>query len=378
MAGRLPRITDVRPLLLRAPIATPVRMAVGQLQARQAVLVLIDTDAGLSGIGESWVNYPSWGPADRLATITHGLRPLLVGEPVDDPVRLWQKCVGALHRLALQWGAIGPIYQAISGADLALWDLAGKLAGIPVWQLLGAVRQTSVPAYASGLGPEHVEQQAADAIAAGFSAVKLKVGFGRDVDERNLLAVRNAIGEATLFADANQGWTAEAAAAMRPALTAARAAWIEEPFPADDDAAWQSARETLGLPLAGGENLYGRRQFERWFDQQLLDVVQPDICKCGGISAAREILGLAAERNLQLAPHFFGSAVGLAATIHLFAALPASKRLLVEYDINPNPLREELLTEPLGAGKGMLRMPVGAGLGVTLDQGTLARVGVES
>jgi L-alanine-DL-glutamate epimerase-like enolase superfamily enzyme len=353
-------------------------MAVGQLQARQTVLVLIDTDAGLTGIGESWVNYPSWGPAERLATITHGLRPLLIGEEVDDPVRLWRKCVGALHHLALQWGAIGPIYQAISGADLALWDLAGKIAGAPVWQLLGAAQQASVPAYASGLGPANVEQQAADAMAAGFGAVKLKVGFGREVDERNLLAVRAAVAEATLFTDANQGWTPDTAAAMRPALAAARAAWIEEPFPADDDPAWQSAQESLGLPRAGGENLYGRRQFERWFDQGLLDVVQPDLCKCGGISASREILALAAERGLQLAPHFFGSAVGLAATIHLFTALPTRYRVLVEYDINPNPLREELLTEPLWTGNGMLRVPEGAGLGVTLDQGTLAHLGVGS
>jgi L-alanine-DL-glutamate epimerase-like enolase superfamily enzyme len=376
MGSALPRITDVRPILLRAPISTPVRMAVGQLQARQAVLVAIDTDAGLTGIGESWVNYPSWGPVERLATITQGLRPLLVGEVVDDPVRLWHRCVDALHRLALQWGAIGPIYQAISGTDLALWDLAGQIAAVPIWRLLGAPRQDRVPAYASGLGPDGVGQQALSAVAAGFGAVKLKVGFGRDTDERNLAAVRTAIGPATLLTDANQGWTLPIAAAMRPALTAAQAASVEEPFPADDEPAWREARRALGLPLAAGENLYGRRQFERWFDQGLLDVVQPDVCKCGGITAARDILGLAATRSLRQAPHFFGSAVGLAATIHLFAALPPEQRTLVEYDINPNPLREELLTEPLWLGAGTLRVPQGPGLGVALREAALAAYGV--
>ncbi|HEV7214889.1 MAG TPA: mandelate racemase/muconate lactonizing enzyme family protein, partial [Chloroflexota bacterium] len=316
-----PRITNVRPILLRAPIIAPVRMAVGQLQARQAVLVLIDTDAGITGIGESWVNYPSWGPLERLATITHGLRPLLLGEPIDDPVRLWHKCVDALHRLALQWGAIGPIYQAISGVDLALWDLSGQIAGVPLWQLLGAPTQAQVPAYASGLGPDAVEAQATAAMAAGFRAVKLKVGFGRGADETNLAAIRSAIGDGTLFTDANQGWSLEQARSLRPALVAAQAAWMEEPFPADDDPAWQAAKEVFGLPLAGGENLYGV-QFERWFEQGLLDIVQPDICKCGGLTAARRILAAAGKRGLRLAPHFFGSAVGLAATIHLFASLP--------------------------------------------------------
>ncbi len=376
MGGPLPRISDVRPVLLRAPISTPVRIAVGQLQARQAVLVAIDTDAGLTGIGESWVNYPAWGPVERLATVAQGLRPLLIGEVVDDPVRLWRRCGDALHRLALQWGAIGPIYQAISGADLALWDLAGQIAGVPIWRLLAAPRQDSVPAYASGLGPDGVAQQAATAVAAGFGAVKLKVGFGRDTDERNLAAARAAIGAGMLLADANQGWTPETAAAMRPALTAARAAWVEEPFPVDDEPAWLEARPALGLPLAGGENLYGRRQFERWFDQGLLDVVQPDVCKCGGLTAARDILGLAASRGLRLAPHFFGSAVGLAATIHLFAALPPEQRMLVEYDINPNPLRGELLTEPLWNGAGTLRVPQGPGLGVVLREAVLAEYGV--
>ena len=348
-------------------------MAVGQLHARQAVLVAIDTDAGLTGIGESWVNYPSWGPAERLATITHGLRPLLVGEAVDDPVRLWQTCVDALHRLALQWGAIGPIYQAISGVDLALWDLAGQIAGVPIWRLLGAAPQANVPAYASGLGPDRVAEQAAQATAEGFPAVKLKVGFGRQVDETNLSAVRAAIGTATLLTDANQGWTVAAATAMRPALAAAQAAWVEEPLPADDEAGWQELHGVLHLPLAAGENLYGRRQFAHWFDQGLVDVVQPDVCKCGGITAARDILALAAARGLRLAPHYFGSAVGLAATIHLFASLPEHQRLLMEYDINPNPLREELLTAPLWNGAGMLAVPQGAGLGVTLSKSALTR-----
>ena len=364
------RITDVRPIPLRAPLERPVRMALGEMHWRNGVLVEIDTTAGLTGLGESWVNFPAWAPAERLATITEGLRPLLLDEPVDDPRRLHRKLVGTLHRLALQWGAVGPIYQAISGVDIALWDLAGQLAGAPIWQLLGAPRQDSVPAYASGLGPDDPEDQAARAVAAGFGAVKLKVGFGRARDERNLAAVRAAIGSTPLFTDANQGWGLDDLRQMAPMLASAGARWIEEPLSVDDPD-WDDVGEAVDLPVAGGENLYSQGDFARWSGGRL-QVLQPDVCKCGGITAAHAILS-AAPPNLLLAPHYFGGAIGLAATIHLFAALPEHRRALVEYDVNPNPLRETLLEEPLLAA-GRLRVPDRPGLGVTVNQKVLDRL----
>lgn len=363
MSTSLPRISDVRPIPLRAPLDRPVRMALGEMGWRNGMLVEIETTAGVTGIGESWVNFPAWAPAERVATITQGLRPLLLDEPVDDPRRLYQKLVGTLHRMALQWGAVGPIYQAISGVDIALWDLAGKLAGVPVWQLLGAARQESVPAYASGLGPDDPEGQAARAIEDGFGAVKLKVGFGRARDERNLLAVRAAIGGLPFYTDANQGWSLAEARDMAPLLSAVGARWIEEPL-AVDDPDWDALGNVFGLPIAGGENLYSRRDFARW-GRDRLQVLQPDVCKCGGITAAHAILS-DADPNTILAPHYFGGAIGLVATIHLFAALPGDRRVRVEYDVNPNPLRETLLADPL-LDRGCLRVPDQPGLGVALN-----------
>ena len=352
-----------------------MQTAVGAMHGRNGLLVEVQTDVGVSGIGESWVNYPSWAPAERLATLTHGVRPMLLDEVADDPRRLQRLCSERLRLLGLQWGAPGPIAQAISGVELALWDLAGKLAGVPVWQLLGAPAQATVPAYASGLGPARPEEQAAAAVAAGFAAVKLKLGFGRQRDEANLTAVRQAIGDVTLYADANQGWTLAEALALLPALHQAGAAWLEEPLPVDDEAGWRSLRGPAGLPLAGGENLYGRAQFQRWAGSGLLDVIQPDVCKCGGLGVALDVLAAAGRQGRRLAPHYFGGAVGLAATIHLFAALPEEQRAQVEYDVNPNPLREELLTESLFVGRGRLRVPDGPGLGITLRQEALARYG---
>jgi len=374
VAGRVPRITDIQPIPLSVPLERPVRMALGELRSRNGMLVVVTTDVGLTGIGESWVNFPAWAASERVATITEGVRPLLLGQTVDDPRRLWRLCRDTLHRLALQWGAIGPMYQAISGVDIALWDLAGKIAGVPIWQLLGAPRQDTVCAYASGLGPEHVAAQATAAVGEGFGAVKLKVGFDRARDERNLDEARAAIGKTPLFTDANQGWAVDHARDMASALSAAHAEWIEEPL-AVDDPNWDSVRTLFALPVAGGENLYGIDEFRRWRHARRLDVVQPDVCKCGGITAAHEILVQAGESGLRLAPHYFGGAVGLAATIHLFAALSAAQRMLVEYDINPNPLRESLLMEPLYVGGGNLRVPDGPGLGIELNAGIVERFG---
>jgi len=367
-----PRITDVRPIPLRGPIDRPVRMALGEMRWRNGCLVEITTDAGVVGIGESWVNFPSWAPAERVATITEGIRPLLIGESVDDPRRLQRKLVSTLQRIALQWGAIGPIYQAISGVDLALWDLVGKLAGVPVWQLLGAPRQDLVPAYASGLGPDSPDEQAALAVEAGFAAVKLKVGFGQERDERNLAGVRSAIGDRPLFSDANQGWSLDAARRMAPVLAEAEARWIEEPLSVDDDA-WDDVGNVFKMLVAGGENLYGQGEFNRWLAGNRLQVLQPDVAKCGGITAAFDILTAPSAARARLAPHYFGGAVGLAATVHLFAALPIERRVMVEYDVNANRLRESLLTEPLLIG-GQLRVPDGPGLGITLDQRALAEL----
>ena len=348
-------------------------MALGEMRWRNGCLVEITTDAGVVGIGESWVNFPAWAPAERVATITEGIRPLLIGETVDDPRRLQRKLLTRLQRIALQWGAIGPIYQAISGVDLALWDLAGKLEGVPVWKLLGAPRQDLVPAYASGLGPDNPGEQAQAAVEAGFAAVKLKVGFGRERDLANLEKVRAAIEDCPLFTDANQGWSLDEARAMSPALAEAGARWIEEPLSVDDDA-WDEVGQVFPMPVAGGENLYGAREFSRWLEGGRLQVLQPDVCKCGGITAAYDILTSPSAAQARLAPHYFGGAVGLAATIHLFAALPIERRVMVEYDINPNQLRESLLDEPLLVG-GQLRVPDGPGLGIKLNDRALAELG---
>ena len=149
------RVTDLRVIVLAVPLEQPVRTSFGSMASRNGVLVEVETEDGLVGLGESWCNFPAWGPVERRATLEQGVRPLLLGQDASDPAAVTTDLLRRLNRLALQTGARGPIYQAVSAVDIALWDLKGQHEGQPIYQLLGAGETVeSLPVYASGLGPD--------------------------------------------------------------------------------------------------------------------------------------------------------------------------------------------------------------------------------
>src|SRR6266540_2019907 len=147
------RAVDLRPLLLSVPLDQPVRTAFGAMTHRHAILVEVLTDEGLVGLGESWSNFPAWAPAERLATVEKGVKPLLVGQEIDDVPAVTRRLLAQLEPVGRQWGARGPIYQAVSAVDIALWDLKGQALDKPIAALLADAPQETVPVYASGLGP---------------------------------------------------------------------------------------------------------------------------------------------------------------------------------------------------------------------------------
>jgi L-alanine-DL-glutamate epimerase-like enolase superfamily enzyme len=366
------KIAAVHVHVLSAALAEPIRMAHGTMRARTTVLVEIEESGGVSGWGESWVNFPPWAWRERVATLEEGVRPVLLGaDPLDRPA-LWQRLHDALVPMARQWGAIGPAMQAISGVDIALWDLAGRLAGRPVSTLLGGPASARLPAYASGLGPARAVDKAEDALRAGFRALKLKIGFGDDADLASVAAVRRAVGpDVLVMVDANQAWTAERTLALGPRLAAHDVRWLEEPVLSADEHDLARVVGKAGLPIAAGENVYGRRGFARLLDAGAADILQPDVAKTGGISEMREIVALIGERQLPWAPHYYGGALGAAATLHCFAALPGG--LMVEWDWNDNPLRDTLLVDGFDVRDGTVALPDRPGLGVEVDRRRLAR-----
>lgn len=365
------RITEVEPVVLRAEIPEPVRTSFGTMEHRWSVLVRIGTDAGIEGWGESWCNFPSWAPFERVHTL-RGLAPLVVGRDPRDVTFVHDGVRRATRILERQWGAPGPVGQALSAIDVALWDVLGKLTGQPIVRLLGGRAGMDVPVYGSGLGPGDPTRSIERLQAVGVGAYKLKVGFGPDRDARNLTRMRKLIGtDAVLWADANQAWSFSAAREALAMLGDHGVALLEEPLPAGDYAGLARLREVAPIPLAAGENAVRREDFVEMLAADCVDVVQPDVTKCGGLTDARFACQLAAAHGRAFAPHYLGGAVGLVASLHLFGSVPGGT--MMELDANPNPLRDVLGGELVRPVDGRLRVPSGPGLGITPSPEALQR-----
>lgn len=369
-----PSRPDVGPLpvekvvvrLLEADIDSPVPMSFSALVKRR--LCLVEVHAGGSvGVGESWVNYPSWAWAERVATMREGVAPLLVGSDASDVAHVHALLVGKLSSLGRQWGAPGPIWQAISGVDCAIWDLLGKAADKSIARLLSSNPRNWVPAYASGVGPDSVEKLTERACEGGFTALKVKVGFGVEQDTSTLRAVRDVAGcGMRIFADANQRWSLDEAVHMCRILADYGVEWCEEPLEGNDIGDLENLFEQTRMPLATGENLYGMSAFERFISSPAVSVIQPDVAKTGGITTAAQVVRRAAEAATSVSPHCYSGALALAGTLQVAAA--DDTVAWVELDIRDNPLRTDISSCRFGVEDGGLRVPNGAGLGVELDE----------
>lgn len=356
-------IESVRCRIFRAPADDGVAMSFAPLAHRVMAVVVVELGDGQRGVGESWVNYPSWAWRERVATVEDGVAPLLRGRTFDDPVRAHDLMTARLTPLGRQWGAPGPVQQAISAVDTALWDIAARHAGLSLADVLGGSAVTELPVYGSSLGPSGVTETARYCRELGLNAVKVKLGFGHERDAANLRTARDVLGEDVhLFGDANQAWSLDEALEMVPVLRAAGVEWLEEPLHGDRVDELTILRREGGIALATGENLYGAAAFEPYINSDAVDIVQPDVSKVGGPTEYVRVYALAAANGTTVNPHLYNGAVATAATLQVAAALPAR---LIEWDVRSNPMRagvEHLLTD-----HGTVRVPNGPGLGVDID-----------
>ncbi|WP_132876353.1 mandelate racemase/muconate lactonizing enzyme family protein [Tamaricihabitans halophyticus] len=357
--------------VLRAPVSSRIAMSFGALRYRSMVLVEVHTDDGLIGRGESWLNYPPWAAQERVATLREGVFPLLLGKDARRITEIHQLLCTELDPLGRQWGAPGPIRQAISAVDMALWDLAGIRNRTAISWLYGGRCRERIPVYASSLGPADVPEQAGECLASGHTAVKVKLGFGRSADERILAEARDVLGaETRLYADANQAWDLADAISAAPLLREFDVAWLEEPLRGNVLTELEELHRRTDLRLATGENIYGLRQFREFAASPAIAILQPDIAKTGGITEAVTICQLAAAYDKKVLPHLYGGALAFAATLQLAAlATPVAG---IEYDVRENPLRDPLLRNgPVPAG-GLIELPDEPGLGVHVDAEAIA------
>jgi len=359
------KITNVQPMLIAVPYEhggpKPAR-AGGAWDTMDTLFVRVETDAGIVGWGESFGFAVSPVTMTAIARI---VAPLCVGrDPTDIP-----GLMADLRRKVQNMGRNGPVGFALSGIDIALWDIAGKLADRPIHHLLGGRRKTRIPTYASLLrygAPDLVARNAAKAVARGYSHIKL-----HESTVETVAAARSAVGaEVALMLDTNCAWTPDEAVAMAHRLEEYDLTWLEEPVsPPDDYAALARLRGAANVPVAAGENAGNVNDINQMFSIGAVDVVQPSVTKIGGIAEMRKAIALAESHGVTVAPHspYFGP--GLIATLHVIAAM--------DRDVLCERFYCDLAASPLGgavdATDGYMRVPDGPGLGVDIDERTIER-----
>lgn len=357
--------------VFRAPIDVPVRTSFGVMRDRPAVLLRVEDADGLWGWGEAWCNFPSCGAEHRGRLLAETVLPPALGVPWHEPGQLVRDVARKLHILRLQADEPGPMDQALACLDIALWDLAARRAGSPLHELLGDAAMTAMPAYASGINHPGVAETVERMRQAGYRAFKVKIGFGREQDEANIrVALDTLLPGERLAVDANQAWTLEQALEALPRLRQYPLLWVEEPLACDRPAEeWARLAASGRFSLAAGENIRGAASFDAAIAAAAIRVVQPDVCKWGGLSACRRVARAALAAGLHYCPHYLGGGIGLLASAHLLAAVGGDG--LLEVDCNPNPLRE-LLADPfprLEDGRFILSHE--PGLGVAPDMGAV-------
>jgi D-galactarolactone cycloisomerase len=364
------RIADVRAFVFRAPVAVPVRTSFGTMHDRPMVLVRVEDNEGAVGWGEVWCNFPTCGAEHRAQVVTLLLKDMLIGKPAHDAVALFADLTAATRVVMLQSGEPGPFAQCIAGIDIALWDLTARRKGMALWRLLGGA-DPAIRVYASGLNPDQPERLAARKRAEGYTAFKLKIGFGAGRDAANLRALYGELGsDTTLMVDANQAWDLATAIDQVRGLAEFRLAWLEEPLTADTGwEQWRTLRSQAPIPLAAGENVAGDAAFDAAMASGALAVVQPDLAKWGGISRGLPLARRIRAAGLRYCPHYLGGGIGLLASAHLLAA--AGGDGLLEIDANDNPLRTLLMGPLQRIAGGACRLGKEPGLGVVPDLGAL-------
>ena len=372
MGSNAPKVTAVHTIGLKRNPSSKVTA-----HRNTDTLVEISTDAGIVGRGSC---YTSKALVDAALGL---IWDQLIGEVAIEPERVSEK----LHQTTYWTGRGGSVTHAISGVDIALWDILGQFTGQPIGRLMGGRHKEKIKPYGSLIfaEPVRLREILLAAKARGFRAFKLGWGpFGRKSDAYDELLVktaREAVGDdCDLMVDPGgsvQFWPHSLKWALRAAemLASYGVVWFEEALPPDDLEGYRELRRGSRLFISAGEVLTRRQSFRPWLESGAVDVIQPDVTKVGGLSEGRRIGWMAQDHNVLLVPHGFNTAVGVAADLQLVSALPNTR--WIEY-ITPSPQVDDILATPFALDEeGMLAIPDGPGLGIELDRDRIAALAVE-
>ena len=378
------KITGIQSHVLEYDLPEELGYSQQYYAKRTAHLVEVTTDEGITGWGECF------GPGN-IARANKGIvegviAPMILGmDPMDRDV-IWHK----VYNLMRDHGQKGMPLQSLSGVDIALWDIAGKVAGLPIHKLIGGAHRSRVQVYGYGmmLRREDARTMAArfvDEAAAikgmGFAATKMKVGLGPKDDVKLCESVRKGVGDDFDFmVDANHCYTTSDAFYVGRALEELGAYWFEEPVAPEDLDGYRELRAGLKVNISGGEAEFNRWGWRQILENRGLDIAQPEVCALGGITEYLRVLALCHAHFTPVVNHVWGSAIAVATNLQLLAAMPPipgglhPREPLLEFDTTDNKFRDELLLDPLNiqaqvaANEGSVSIPTGPGLGVEPDR----------
>jgi D-galactarolactone cycloisomerase len=371
-------IRDVRllPLAYDLPDGRTYGMSRGVVGRRELGLIEVETEDGVVGIGEAW------GPARVTAAYLDEIKALFIGRRLFDRELIWSDILAKRYHLGVQ----SQMTACYSGINIAIHDALGKSLGVGVAELLGGRGRTRIPVYASD---GYITRDPANQLPAqleriaeqGFPGVKIKIGLGPKSDAARCLLAREILGDdALLLVDANGNYSPDLALESIARIRDLHIHLFEEPLPPQDIEGYRRLSARSDIPIAAGEAAYTIFDFARLMTPRAVDVIQPDLTLCGGFDQAKGVVTLCQLQNIRCSPHVWGGPVGLAAALHFMAALPNFPHgdhlpypRLLEYDVSDNPLRENLLSEPLVATTGEIAVPHGPGLGIELDPDAVER-----
>ncbi len=377
------KVTKVNVHVIKCNLEQPFAFSQGWVNKRSATLVEIETNEGIIGWGEAFCQGLE-PPEISAAVIQNSLNELIIHENPLDIERLWHK----MYNQTRDYGRKGSVIAAISAIDIALWDISGKYYKKPIYQLLGGAFRKKIKPYATGFyrikGQGEAPRLAEEALLHyenGFDHMKIKLGFGINDDLKCMEEIAKALGnrKTTLMIDTNHAYGFTEALHLGLALKDYNLRWYEEPVIPEDLKAYANLRNKLTTPIAGGENEHTLYGFKNLFENSCVDIAQPDIGSCGGITGSKHISILAQSYGIEVNPHVWGSAIAQSASLQVIASLPVThyslfaREPILEYDQSSHPFRKDLLKKPISLQKGYVNISDESGLGIEVNLETIKK-----
>ncbi|MEI7571016.1 MAG: mandelate racemase/muconate lactonizing enzyme family protein [Alcaligenaceae bacterium] len=360
------------PLSFRLDQGKTVTMGIGSTTKRDTIIVRVETSEGITGYGEA---HPGRSPGAVVSLIHNTLAPMLIGMKATDVIGVWKR----VHRMQLSSHGVGSgASLGLSGIDMALWDIRGKAAKMPLYELLGGSKRR-LPAYAGGISlgyqpKESLAEEAQEYVARGYKAIKLRLGDSAKADIERVLHVRKVLGDdIDILTDANTAYTLADVRRVLPVLADIKAGWLEEPFACNDFSSYREAAKITSLvPIAAGENHYGRFEFAQLREAGAVQIWQPDLSKCGGITEGLAIAAMASAYRIPMHTHSSATGINHAATIHFMAAIENSGYF--EACVSHfNPLRDMFGTTFNIGADGCVEPLDKPGIGLEIDESLFAK-----